>query len=269
MAIDTSLFAAPIPVAAYSVGDRIPLAAIRGPAIVRDGYGKAVLKRVVSLADSSAIAGMFKIIVRNSNWEDDMSNPVVDPNTSETALSVSSAAIQNGQDLPLVPNSGWQVIAECISAVTTTVAADVFCMIDIDYPSVLAIQNPKEVEGFPVTIDRTYNITATAIGASNATVWNTYNVDIFKAGSKYLLTEAGFMSGNNPMGFMSISRAAGQAGLERIIPVRAAAGQRGIKYLIDYATALVKGPMDLNLAVFGTAGLVATYAYLDFVRKKI
>lgn len=269
MAIDSSLYAASLPAQAYAVGDRVNLAPIRGPSIVRDGYGKAILKRVVSLCDLSTLAGCFKIVVRNSDWNDDISNLVVDPQTSETALAVNSSAIQEGQNVELVRNSGWQIYAECVAAVTTTSASDLFCMIDVDYPSVLAVQDPKNVVGFPVTIDGNYTITATGGGnAATGTVWNTFNVDIFKAGNKYLLTEVGATM-NAALGFMSISRAAGQAGLERIIPIRPTAGQRGIKYLIDYATALVKGPMDINFAAFGPAGSQTIYAYLDFVKKAI
>lgn len=269
MAIDTTLYACPIPVNTYNVGDKIPMVAIRGPSIVRDGYGAAHLKRVISLCDLSAVAGMFKVNLKNSNWVDGISNPIVDTNTSETSLATNSASVQEGQDLPLVPNSGWYVELECISAVTTTAPADAFCLIDVDYPSVAAIQDPKKVVGFPITIDGTQTITITANGASNAAAWNSFNMDVFKAGCKYLLTETGFSQAVAGVGFMSISGAAGQAGLERIIPVRPQPAHRGIKYPVDYATPLVKGPMNLNFLAFGTAGTAAIYYYMDFVKKGI
>lgn len=270
MAIDTTLYTCPIPTGSYAVGDKIAMAAVRGPSIVRDGYGAAYLKRVISLCNLSGTAGAFKINLKNSNWVDGISNPVVDTNTSETALAVNSASVQEGQNLPLVSNSGWFVELECILSVTTTADSDAYCLIDVDYPSVAAIQDPRQVVGYPVTIDGTATVTSTAAGQSNNPVWNSYNVDIFKAGSKYLLTETGFSVASSSIGFMSISGAAGQAGLERIIPVRPQPTHRGIKYPVDYATPLVKGPMNLNFMISTAAGGSSSmYYYLDFVKKNI
>ena len=268
MAIDTSLFAAQVPAGTYAVGDKIPLACLRGPAVVRDGYGACKLKRLVTLADQTALNGVFKITIKNSNWVDSVSNPVVTPSYSETALSIESAAIQPGQDLPLVPNSGWEVVAECITGATTTTAGDLFALIDMDFPSVAGIENPRKVQGFPVTMDATRTITITGAGSALSAVWNTFNVDIFKAGSKYLLNEASFFLSGSLMGFMSISGAAGQAGLERIIPVRSSA-HAGLKYPVDYSTPLVKGPMNVNFMVMGTAGTGTAYSYMDYVKKSI
>lgn len=264
MAIDSTLFAATIPAATYAVGDRIKMGVIRGPAIVRDGYGAAILKRIVALS-SSAVA--FSVHVKNSNWVDDMANIALTP-TNDTALSKDSSSTQSGQNCRLTANSGWDVYAECITAGTTTSAADILALLDVDYPSVAAVQNPQEVDGFPVTIEmnNTINHTVTAQGSSPSAVWDSYNVDVFKAGSKYLMVQAGFKDGSS-CGFMSISGAAGQAGLERIIPVKP--GVTGMKYLLDYSTPLVKGPMNINLMSLGTAGTVATYLYMDFVKKSL
>lgn len=264
MAIDSTLFATPVPAGTYAVGDRIPLAAIRGPQVVRDGYGPAILKKIFCCSDASATSGNFVVKVKNSNWIDGMSNIAIGPN--DVLLDDRSGAIQRGQDCDLVPNSGWEVYAECVVGVTTTAATDLFCVIDVDYPRVAAVQNPRAVQGFPVTIEPAgISHTITAAGSSNAAVWTTVNVDVFKAGSKYLIVEASFRDGAQ-IGFMSISGAAGQAGLERIIPARSAS-MVGIKYTLDYSTPLVKGPMNLNFVSFGSAGSATPYVYLDFVKK--
>lgn len=264
MAIDTTMFAGTIAAATYAVGDRIPLGVIRGPKVVRDGYGKANLKRIFT--GNNAASTVWAVHVKNSNWVDEMSNVAGFAN-DVTYLSAQSGAIQAGQDMDLQPNSGWDVYAECIIAGTEAAAADVFALIDIDYPSVAAVQNPKQAKGAPVTVASIYNRTPTAKGTlASAANWATYNIDVLKAGSRYLLTEAAALEpSNNSTGFISISGAAGQAGLERIIPTRTANG--GSKYPVDYSTPLVKGPMNLNILSIGPASAVATYVYMDFVKK--
>ena len=265
MAIDSSLFVAEIPAATYAVGDSVPLILIRGPSVVRDGYGEAKLKRILTMSDNSASSGAFKIVVKNSNWVDEMSNIALAP--SETFLSNDGAAVQQGQDADLYPNSGWSVSAVCVTGVTTTTASDLFCLIDIDYPKVAAVQNPRQVQGNPVTIDNNYATAITNRGSGSALVWTTHNVDFLKAGSKYLITEVGYRDAVAPaLGFVAISGAASQAGLERIIPCNTAT-QAGIKFMFDYATPLVKGPMNIGLAALGTAGTSTGYVYFDFVKK--
>lgn len=268
MAIDTTLFAAPVPAGTYAIGDRINLGVIRGPAIVRDGYGPATLKRIVALASNGNIP--VSIHIKNSNWVDDLSNIAIDA-TNDTALSKESSSTQSGQECALVPNSGWEVYAIVIAAVTTTAPYDLFALIDVDYPRVAAVQNPQNVDGFPITIEfnNTISHTITAEGSSNAAVWDSFNVDVFKAGSKYLMTQAGFRDLTSRCGFMSISGAAGQAGLERIIPVKSGPGITGMKFLLDYSTPLVKGPMNLNLMSVGTAGTATAYVYMDYVKKPL
>ena len=61
MALDSSLFAAQIPAGTYAIGDRIPLVCIRGPAVVRSGYGTALLKKIFTVGT----AAPFKIVVKN------------------------------------------------------------------------------------------------------------------------------------------------------------------------------------------------------------
>lgn len=266
MAIDSSLFAATIPAATYTTGDIIPMGCIRGPAIVRDGYGHAKLKRFITI--TNAASASFVVRVKNSNWVDSMSNPAL--GVSETTFGNESGAVQSGQDAPLTPNSGWEVTAVCIAGGTEANAADIACIIDVDYPSVAAVQDPKAVQGFPVTIEDNYTHTITAKGAlASAPVWATFNVDFLKAGSKYLLTEASFKdSGSSTFGFISLSGAAGQSGLERIIPVRAGSAA-GLRYSLDYSTPLVKGPMNINILSVGTAGTSSAYTYFDFVKKSV
>lgn len=264
MAIDSSLFGAVIPAAAYAAGDKISLGIIRGPAIVRDGYGAAVLKRMIVAANTAA--STWKVIVKNSNWVDSFSNLALA--ASETTFGNDSGAVQAGNDAPLTPNSGWEVIAECVAAGTEAADADVMCLLDVDYPQVAAIYNPRSVRGFPVTIDGEYAHIVAAKGTITSAQWATYNVDFLKAGAKYLLTEASFKdSAASTFGFVSISGAAGQNGLERIIPVRSG-NVNGLRYVLDYSTPLVKGPMNINIMSVGTAAATSNaYVYFDFVKK--
>lgn len=265
MGLDSSLFAAQIPAATYAAGDRIPMGCIRGAANVRAGYGQAILKKVFTIGFNTGAA--FKVVVKNSNWVDSMSNPLT--SITETSLEDNSTCIQRGHDCDLYPNSSWEVYLECITAGTETANAMAFALIDIDFPSVSSITNPRSEKGFPVTIDWAafaYAVTAaTAVPASM--VWTTANVDIFKAGSRYLLDQVSMKDGNaGNVGFVEISGAAGQNGLIRIVPCRSAS-IAGIKYLIDYATPLVKGPMNIAVAAVGTAGSSTCYLYTDWVKR--
>ena len=269
MAIDTSMFAATVTAAAHAVGDTLTLVNIRGPKIVRDGYGAAILKRIMTL-DTASGASSWKIVVRNSNWNDELSNVAI-ATTAETLLANTSGAVQSGNDCDLVKNSGWEVIAVCISAGTDTAAHDLICLIDIDYPAVTAVEDPRNAKGEPVTLDNTtYPVTVTATGSvATGATWTTTNVDIFKAGYRYLLIEAAGRPNatlSASIMFISISRAAGQGGLERIIPSKGYFS--GMKYVMDYSTPLVKGPMDVNIMAVGTAATGTAYIYFDFVKKK-
>lgn len=266
MALDSSLYAAQIPAATYAVGDVIQLGCIRGPAVVRSGYGAAYLKKVFTATTNSTAS--FKIVVKNSNWVDEMSN--LGQSINDSALDENSTSIQRGHDCPLTPNSSWQVTAVCTTAGTEANNSMCFALIDIDYPSVAAIKNPRVEAGVPVTIDETKTITATAATAAPTTiVWNTDSYDVFKAGSRYLLDQVGIRDGSGVaiVGFLEISGAAGQNGLTRIVPCRPGS-TAGIKYLIDYATPLVKGPMNISLAVIGgSGGSMSIYFYTDWVKR--
>ena len=262
MAIDSTLFAATIPAAALAVGDRIPLAVIRGPAVVRDGYGKAILKRFFAATTSTA---MGHVEVKNSNWVDAVAN--IAPSPGAVTLNNNSNAIQSGHDAELFPNSGWQVDYVVDAASTPGSAGDVFVLIDIDYPSVQAVANPKSAQGVPSSIIRQDSMVITATGSSPSMTWTTVNVDILKAGIKYLLDSAYFRAANCNLGFFSISGAAGQSGLERIIPA-IPNSISNLRYEIDYSTPLVKGPFNINYAGVGTAGSTAAVLELDWVKNK-
>ena len=262
MAVDSVLFHGVVAAQAYAVGDRIPMGVIRGPAVVRDGYGAAKLKKAFTWTGAS-VAG-FKIVVKNSNWVDEFSNPAI--SMSETSLDENSVSVNRGHDCPLTPNSSWMVYAECTNAGTETTASECICLMDIDYPAVPSVSNPRAADGFPVTIDDVaISLTNTVHGSANLN-WAGVSVDLFKAGYKYLLTQASFKQVSTDIGFIAIEGAAGQNGLQRIIPVRSG-GAAGIRYLIDYTTPLVQGPMNIFIAAIGSSGSGTPYLYMDFVKK--
>lgn len=266
MAIDTSMFGVACPAGTYTAGDVIPMANIRGPAIVRDGYGAAYLKRVFStsttLASTSLIVG--HVVVKNSNWVDSISNIISQP--EQIALAETSSNVQKGHDAPLTPNSGWDVAFVVDISVTTTTDCDIVALIDVDYPSVQAVQNPREANGMPVTIMRDDTITINAPGSISSAVWTSFNIDVLKAGYKYLLVEAGGYLSTANITFVSISGAAGQNGLERIIPITTPNLSR-MRYLLDYSTPIVKGPMNLNYMAVGVAGSANILMEFDWVKR--
>lgn len=269
MAIDTSMFVCDIPAGTYSVGDVVPMKCIRGPSVVRDGYGIAKMKKFTCLTGIPAANGGWKVHIQNSNWNDETSNPAVSGN-GETAMAENSGGVAFGHDAILRANSGWRVWAECVIGGTLSGANSIVCLIDVDYPQILAVENPQIAQGEPVTIDGQYTITASALGSvETAAVWTTFNVDVFKAGYRYLLTEGSFKDANSSiMGFFSISGAAGQQGLERIIPCRSAY-LGGLKSYLTYSTPLVKGPMNINFLAISTAGSETAYLYMDFVKRNL
>lgn len=267
MAIDSSMFAAGLAAGTYTAGDVIPLGNIRGPAIVRDGYGVANLKRIFSTFSNSNSAANIPghIEIKNSNWMDSIANLVAPPDG--LALAETSANIQKGHDATLTPNSSWSVNFVVDETTTTTAAQDVIAVIDVDYPSVSAVQNPREAKGTPVTMVRHDSVTIQTYGNSGTANWTSYNVDIFKAGFVYLLTEMGGFSSSIALTFISISGAAGQNGLERIIPCTTANTSR-MRYFIDYSTPVVKGPMNINYLPFGSSsGSVTLVTEMDYVRR--
>lgn len=266
MAIDSSLFHVVVPAGTHLAGEVIPLKVIRGPSVVRDGYGSAKLKRIYTIGNTTA---QWAITVKNANWVDQMKNLV--PTISGFTLARNSSGLQEGNDCELQPNSGWIVTAECIIGAESKAKEDLFALIDIDYPQVQSVADPKAMQGTPVSEILGLSYTQTAIGADDL-IWTTHNVDMLKAGSKYLLAEAGFKDVFANIGFMSISGSSNQHGLERIIPTIPNT-VNGLRYLLDYSTPLVKGPMNINLASVvlstTTAGANTAYIEFDWVKKAV
>ena len=264
MAIDTSMYGVGLPVGTYTAGDRVPLVNVRGPSVVSDGYGAAHLKRIIAGNSNTAAAIRGHVVIKNSNWVDEIANLVMGP--ANVSLAENSSNIQKGHDALLLPNSGWSVEFVVDETITTTAAADIYVLIDVDYPSVQAVQNPREAKGVPCTTMRFDSVNINAYGSITTGAWNTYNVDILKAGYKYLLVELGGYIPTSSMAFISISGAAGQNGLERIIPA-ITVNLSNMRYLLDYSTPLVKGPMNINYFVIGTAGTKTTVVEMDWVKR--
>lgn len=275
MAVDSMLFAVSLPAGTYTKGDTIPFRLIRGPSVVRDGYGAAKMKRVLVVSSGPTSQQFLShATIKNQNWIDEVASLVSFSagNSAGMVLANNSTGVQRCGDVDLQPNTAFEVNFHADDTKTTTGAIDVFVLIDIDYPSVQAVANPKEEIGTPVTIMREDTITTTANGsAAAAPVWTAINVDIFKAGFRYLLAECGVRAEsaitNAYIGFFAMSGAAGQNGLTRIIPVLP--GQTGaLRWDIDYSTPLVKGPMELSyFCMADTAQTGSAVVELDFIRR--
>ena len=155
-------------------------------------------------------------------------------------------------------------------AATSTSANSIYALIDIDYPQVGGVTDPRKAVGSPTSI--TYNepsISVAAFGALQTTAWKNTNVDYLKAGYKYVLdaVELASSSTNVITGFIAFSNAAGMGGLTRIIPVSSVLS--GIRYSIRYSSVLVKGPMDVKLKLFAaTAATADVFTCHDYVKQK-
>jgi len=270
MAIDSSLFIADIPAGTYSVGDKVTLSIKAGPAVVRSGRGTALLKRMTAgiVMGNSGYVSFWKISVKNSDWVDSMTSLTV-PLSTPTALDERTGAIQRGNDCPLTPNSSWAVEATCVVGNTTTGANTIYALIDVDYPSVSSIVDPDIIPGIPTTIDYSTpsTITINASGSGASATFNEFNADIFKAGFEYALQKVEVVAVPGT-GFMALANAAGMAGLCRIIPI--ATNADSIRNKIEYATKLVKGPMDIRFLMFNTSASTGTpNVLLDFVKRRV
>lgn len=273
MAVDSTLFMADIPAGTYSTGDTITLSVKSGPAVVRSGRGTALLKRLTVgiIGSASGSTSYWKISVRNSDWIDDMAS-LTAPLTNATALDERCGAIQRGNDCPLTPNSSWIVTATCVYGNTTTVDNSMYALLDIDYPSVSSIIDPDNLPGIPTSIESdAVSQTCAALGTSASHTWTTVNVDIFKAGYEYALQKLEIMGPVSTIaGFVALSNAAGMAGLCRIMPI--ANGSVNIRNKVEYASKLVKGPMDIQYMLFENSGTAATEnvsLLLDFVKRRV
>lgn len=270
--IDSSLFAADIPAGTYAAGDIIPLGVIDGPSVVRSGRGAAILKRMTVgiMINATGSTLPWKVFAKNSDWVDPMMS-VTAPLRETTALDERSGCVQSGNNCPLTPNSSWEVYAVCAAAGTTTVANSIFCLLDVDYPSVSSIIDPYTLTGIPTTLEIEETINVLASGTLTTGAWVKQNVDIFKAGYEYALQKVEFVSGTVSQGFVSISNAAGMGGLKRIMPI--ASNAINIRDKIEYASKLVKGPMDISVLMFSNTGSAVTGAnvdiVMDFVKRRI
>lgn len=271
MAIDSSLFGADLPAGTYAAGDVVQLKCVAGPANVRSGKGKGYLKSITTgfLITASGSTTLWKIEVKNSDWIDPSEN--ITTSVNATSLDIRSGSAQFGHDCPLEENSSWSVIATCLVGGTTTVANSLFALIDVDYPSVSSIINPAQLVGYPTGIE--HNLASTpynAGGTITSSGWVVQNVDFFKAGYEYALEKVEILCGAAGVGFLAITNAAGMQGLSRIIVVDADISS--IKQTIDYASKLVKGPMDIKTMMFNTAGTATTgslFVIFDFVKRKV
>ena len=270
MAIDVSSFAADLPAATYAAGDVVTLANVDGPANVRSGRGRAILKRISSFMLSNATTGTthWRVEVQNSDWIDKAASFAV-PMVEATAMDTRSGAIQPGHDCELTPNSSWQVIAVCVSGGTTTTANSITCDIEIDYPQVSAIIDPTTLPGTPTSISMNNAVTINAVGSATTAKWDVYNVDIFKAGFEYALEKIEIQpSTGGVCGFIKLSNAAGMGGLSRIMAI--AGARQNIRPVIEYASKLVKGPMDISFKLFAASSGTATVdTTLDFVKRRM
>ena len=272
MAIDSSLFMVDIPAGTYAAGDKVTLNIKAGPSVVRSGRGAALLKRMTVgiIGNTSGSTTGWKISAKNSDWVDPMTSMTVSL-FEYTALDERNAAIQRGNDCPLTPNSSWEVTAECIAGGTTTVDNSIFALLDIDYPAVSSIIDPDNIPGIPATIEYNYPaaISINALGSAGTSSWEDVNVDIFKAGYEYALQKIE-MAGIYGAGFVALANAAGMAGLCRIIPL--SSQPPSIRNKIEYATKLVKGPMDIKILLFNNSGTATTGTpnlLMDFVKRKV
>lgn len=267
MAIDSTLFAADIAAgSSVSVGDIIPLTPVYGPSNVRSGRGAAKLKRIFT-GMLVATNALWRIHVKNSDWIDEAVN-IAGGLDQATCMDVHSGMCQFGNDADMTPNSAWQVYAECIEgAASITNATSLFALIDIDYPQVSAITDPDKLQGIPTSI--VMDVPGTPINANGTMTssnWKTVNTDYFKAGYQYCLQEIGIRGGG--AGFISLSNAAGMGGLSRVIPVNTNA--TAIRATIEYASKLVKGPMDVGLFLFAASATTATVLMVhDYVKRQV
>lgn len=267
--IDSMLYRLQAPAGTYNAGEQYPLTLVDGPAVVRDGYGTAVLKNVFTIADGEPMSPSL-ITIKNQNWVDSMSNLVstAGGNGIYSILSENGPCMQRGGDMQLQPNSAFTVVFSPVNAVTTTTDTDIWCLIDIDYPQVAAISDPRNETGAPVSIVRQDAVTINAFGA--AANWDTYSVDDFKAGYRYLLAQVGSDAetvAQTTLGFIKIHGAAGQNGLAQIIPVcpRFAGTMR---FHLSYATPMTKGPMLISYMFFAlTAGTDTAVTEFDYIRR--
>ena len=271
MAIDVSTFAVDIPSGTtVTAGQVIPLSIKDGPGVVRSGNGPAILKRVISWKTNASGFNAF-VHVKNSDWVDPIINDT--PFMGATVLDRRTSAYQSGNSCPLTPNSSWDVALVVAQSGTASTDTSFFVTIEVDYPNISAIVDPDALIGIPCTLQQSFTITPDAAGTAASAGWHVVNVDILKAGYEYALQKATInVTGTNPgnvTGLVSISNAAGMKGLSRTIPV--CGNIESIGMIIEYASRLVKGPMDIRLMLFepGTPISRDVIITFDFVKRRV
>lgn len=263
MAIDSTLWFADIPAGAYALGDVVQLNVKAGPMNVRSGRGQAVLKNIV-VGTTPGTSAFWKVHIKNSNWVDDVQS-FAGQLTQATALSSESGMVQSGSNDTLLPNSGWEVWAECVISGTNAGDSSLFALIDLDYPAVSAVADPEAINGIPTSIPLSVTAPVNAFGSVATAAWSVVSVDYFKAGYVYCLN-AVEMIGAAQFVFIALSNAAGMGGLTRIVPVNN--NIYSIRHKIRYSSKLVKGPMDVKVMGFGTAAASGDYTFIhDYVKK--
>ena len=265
MAIDTSLWAVDMAAGAVSVGDVFPLTCTDGPAVVRSGRGEAILKRITSFK-FGALGAAFNVYVKNSDWVDPVINET--PAGADTLFDNRTGSYQSGNNCPMTANSSWEVYAVCTAA-GTVATGTIFTLIDIDYPSVSSIVNPDVIPGIPSTIELTRTLTTIAGGSFVGSGWSGQSEDFFKAGYEYALQKVSvFDNSGSDMAFVSFSNAAGMGGLTRIVPCYTSGAS--IRSIVEYASKLVKGPMDVKLKILsGSAASTPVDLLMDYVKRKV
>lgn len=268
--IDTMLFAADIPADTYAAGDVVTLKQIYGPTVVRDGLGQPVLKAINTgaLYNGSTSRPMIKYKVQNANWNDPIINSASSLN-DPTGLSEGSTGYQPGNDCPLIVNSAFTVSAEWFQPQTTTIDNSVYIAIDIEYPAIAGVQDPRGEKGTPCSIEYDFDsLSVAALGNLETATWTENSFDSFKAGYRYLLQK---MEVNSEVlatlfGFVKISGGASMGGLSRIVPITSLSSALG--KVITYAPVEVKGPFTLGCMFFTTAAATGnTTVVMDYVKR--
>ena len=271
MSVDSTLFAADLPAGTYTTGQIVNLGCIKGPANVRSGRGSAILKRIMGgvLTLASGSATWWRIHVKNSDWIDEAMCLTADLGNT-AVLDQHSGCVRLGNNDALTPNSSWEVYAECIIGGTTTGDNSIFALIDVDYPQVSAITDPDKLTGVPASIAFDRSLPVNKYGTMTSSAFTNESVDYLKAGYQYALQEMSIMSsiGGGLVGFIALSNAAGMGGLTRIVPV--AGNPSAIRQTIEYATILVKGPMDVCTLLFNASASTTNITMIhDFVKRKV
>lgn len=268
--IDTMLFAADIVAGSYVAGDKITLKQIYGPAVVRDGLGAPVLKAINTgaLYNGSTFRPMIKYKVQNANWNDPIVNSASSLN-DPTGLDQGSTGYQSGNDCELQVNSAFTVEAEWFQPQTTTINDSIFVAIDIEYPAIAGVQDPRGEKGTPCSIEYDMgNINVAALGNLETATWTEKSFDSFKAGYRYLMQK---MEVNSEVvatlfGFVKISGGASMGGLSRIVPITSLSS--AVSKVITYSPVEVKGPFTVGVMFFTTAAAQGnTTVVMDYVKR--